>query len=127
MVNVSVLETSRLNLRGFRNEDFERYATMWTEPAVVRFIDGAALSHKAAWSRFLRQAGHWNRLGVGFFAIEERATGAFLGEARHCQLSRPCCTRCVGGAVARVGSSFARLLCCPALTERGRKKAPWIR
>ena len=34
---------------------------------------------------------------------------------------------CVGGTAARVGRSFARLLCCPVLTERGRKKAPWLR
>jgi hypothetical protein len=46
---------------------------------------------------------------------------------RHCQLSRPWYARSVGGAAARVGRSFARLLCCPALTERGRKKAPWVR
>jgi len=46
---------------------------------------------------------------------------------RHCQLSCPWYARCVGGAAARVGRSFARLLCCPALTERGRKKAPWVR
>jgi hypothetical protein len=45
----------------------------------------------------------------------------------HCQLSRPWYARCVGGAAARVGRSFARLSCCPALTERGRKKAPWVR
>jgi class 3 adenylate cyclase len=32
---------------------------------------------------------------------------------RHCQLSRPWYARSVGGAAARVGSSFARLLCCP--------------
>ena len=25
------------------------------------------------------------------------------------------------------GNSFARLLCCPAQAERGRKKAPWVR
>jgi hypothetical protein len=30
----------------------------------------------------------------------------------------------VGGAAAQVGRSFARLLCCAALTGRGRKKAP---
>jgi hypothetical protein len=24
-------------------------------------------------------------------------------------------------------NSFARLLCCPAQAERGRKKAPWVR
>jgi len=49
------------------------------------------------------------------------------GPRRHCQLSCPWYARCVGGAAARVGRSFARLLCCPALTERGRKKAPWVR
>src|SRR5438132_13807914 len=32
---------------------------------------------------------------------------------RHCQLSRPWYARCVGGVAARVGRSFARLLCCP--------------
>jgi hypothetical protein len=47
--------------------------------------------------------------------------------SRHCQLSHPWYARYVGGAAARVGRSFARLLCCPALTERGRKKAPWVR
>jgi hypothetical protein len=46
---------------------------------------------------------------------------------RHCQLRRPWYARCVGGAAARVGRSFARLLCCPALTERGSKKAPSVR
>jgi hypothetical protein len=47
--------------------------------------------------------------------------------AGHCQLSRPWYARCVGGAAARVGRSFARLSCCPTLTERGSKKAPWVR
>jgi hypothetical protein len=46
---------------------------------------------------------------------------------RHCQLSGPWYGRCVGGAAAWVGRSFARLLRCPALTEWGRKKAPWVR
>jgi hypothetical protein len=47
--------------------------------------------------------------------------------AGHCQLSRPWYARCVGGAAARVGRSFARLSWCPALTERGRKKVPLVR
>jgi len=33
----------------------------------------------------------------------------------------------VVSVAARVGRSFARLLCCLALTERGRKKALWVR
>ena len=88
MVNVPLLETGRLSLRGFRNEDFEQYAATWAEPAVVRFITGSALSREAAWHRFLRQVGHWERMGFGYFAIEDRATGAFLGEAGFQDLRR---------------------------------------
>jgi RimJ/RimL family protein N-acetyltransferase len=61
---------------------------MWAEPAVFRFIGGAAQSREVVWSRFLRHAGHWERLGFGFFAIEDRATGAFLGEAGFQDLRR---------------------------------------
>lgn len=88
MVNVPLLETDRLRLRCLRNEDFEQYATMYAEPAVVRFITGSALSREAAWHRFLRQVGHWERMGFGYFAIENRATGAFLGEAGFQDLRR---------------------------------------
>jgi RimJ/RimL family protein N-acetyltransferase len=86
--NIPTLETTRLRLRGHRDEDFEPYAAMWAEPAVVRFISGAGLSREAAWSRFLRKVGHWNRLGFGYFAIEDRATGALLGEAGFQDLRR---------------------------------------
>src|SRR6516225_9982080 len=59
--------------------------------------------------------------GVGLFPVE---FPVILGQRRdalggHCQLSRPWYARCVGDAAARVGRSFARLLCCAALAERG--------
>jgi RimJ/RimL family protein N-acetyltransferase len=57
-----------------------RYCAMWKEAAVVRFIGGAPLTREAAWSRFLRQMGAWYYLGFGFFAIEDKATGVFIGE-----------------------------------------------
>lgn len=75
------LTTPRLLLRPHRMEDFDAYAAMWAEPAVVRFIGGQPLSREAAWVRFLRQAGLWHHLGFGFFVIEDRASGALLGEA----------------------------------------------
>jgi RimJ/RimL family protein N-acetyltransferase len=46
----------------------------------VRFIRGTPFSREASWSRFLRHAGHWQHMGFGFLAIEERATGRFIGE-----------------------------------------------
>jgi RimJ/RimL family protein N-acetyltransferase len=81
VVSVPVLESGRLRLWGLSDNDFERYAAMWTEPAVVRFISGSTLSREEAWSRFLRHVGHWDRLGFGYFAIEDLVTGAFLGQA----------------------------------------------
>lgn len=82
------LTTPRLILRPHRLEDFDAYAAMWAEPAVVRFIGGAPFTREAAWIRFLRQAGLWQHLGFGFFAIEDRATGAFLGECGFHDLKR---------------------------------------
>jgi len=43
---------------------------------------------------------------------------------RHCQLSRPWYARCVGGAAARVGRSFARLFCCPLKPSGAAKRRP---
>ncbi len=87
-VEIPTLETPRLRLRPHRTQDFEAHAAMWAEPEVVRFIGGAPLSREATWTRFLRQAGLWHHLGFGFFAIEERATGAFIGEAGFHDLRR---------------------------------------
>ena len=76
-----ILETPRLRLRLHRADDFESYAAMWAEPQVVRFIGGKPMSREAAWTRFLRQIGLWRLLGFGFFALEDRLSGAFVGEA----------------------------------------------
>lgn len=88
MIEIPTLETARLRLRAHRGEDFDAYAALWAEPSVVRFIGGTPLSREAAWSRFLRQIGHWHVLGFGFFAVEDRATGAFLGNAGFQDLRR---------------------------------------
>src|ERR1700756_819331 len=60
---------------------------------------------------------------VRFANINAKAEGIEGKPAFNCQIRRPRYARCVGGTTARVGSSFACLLCCPALTERGQKGA----
>jgi RimJ/RimL family protein N-acetyltransferase len=82
------LETPRLRLRPHRADDFDGYARMWAEPEVVRFIGGAPMSREAAWTRFLRHIGIWRYFGFGFFALEDRASGAFVGEAGFHDLRR---------------------------------------
>jgi RimJ/RimL family protein N-acetyltransferase len=85
---IPTIETERLILRPHRLDDFEAYAEMWADPDVVRFIGGKPFDREASWSRFLRQAGIWQVLGFGFFAIEEKETGRFAGEAGFHDLRR---------------------------------------
>src|SRR6185369_16733134 len=74
------LETARLRMRPYELADFDAYAAMWQEPAVVRFIGGVPFTREQSWTRFLRQVGMWQLMGFGFFAIEDKATGAIAGE-----------------------------------------------
>src|ERR1700679_683147 len=80
-MDIPVLETDRLILRGHRIDDFPSYAAMWAEPVVTRFIGGAPLGEEDAWAKFLRIAGHWALMGYGFWAIEEKSTAKRIGEA----------------------------------------------
>lgn len=88
MVVIPTIETPRLRLRAHHPADAEAHAAMWADPAVVRFIGGAPFTREASWTRFLRQVGLWHCLGFGFFALEDRATGAFIGEAGFHDLRR---------------------------------------
>jgi len=74
------LQTDRLLLREFRQAEFEAYAAMMADPDVTRYLgDGRPLSRADAWRQMAMFAGHWDLLGFGVWAVEERATGAFIG------------------------------------------------
>ncbi|XXX78962.1 GNAT family N-acetyltransferase [Sorangium sp. So ce134] len=75
-----VLHTERLVLRGHRPDDFDDCFSLWTDPQVVRFIGAPASGREEVWSRLLRYIGHWTVFGYGFFRVDERATGRFVGE-----------------------------------------------
>ncbi|MCG7392969.1 GNAT family N-acetyltransferase [Microvirga sp. ACRRW] len=77
---VPVLETERLTLRGHRLDDFEDSFALWSDPDVTRFIGGRPSTREEAWGRLLRYIGHWSLLGFGYWAVEEKATGRFIGE-----------------------------------------------
>ena len=85
---IPTLDTPRLRLRAHRLDDAAPHAAMWADPEVVRFIGGAPVPRDLAWTRFLRHAGLWRHLGFGYFALEDRGTGAFVGEAGFQDLRR---------------------------------------
>ena len=83
-----VLETERTVLRPHRPEDFDAYTAMGADPLVFRFIGGRARTREESWQRLLRHAGMWSFMGFGSWAIEEKGTGRFLGEAGFHELRR---------------------------------------
>jgi RimJ/RimL family protein N-acetyltransferase len=75
------LETPRLILREWELTDFEPYAAMVADPAVMKFLSltGTPMPRFAAWQGFSAMVGHWQLRGFGFFAVTERETGSFVG------------------------------------------------
>ncbi len=55
-------------------------AAMWADPIVVRYFGGKPVPREDSWSRLLRYAGHWALLDFGYWAVEEKSTGLFIGE-----------------------------------------------
>lgn len=75
-----MLETDRLILRPHRAEDFPDVAALWADPVVVRYISGVPSTPEASWARLLRNMGHWQAMGYGYWAVMDRDSGGFLGE-----------------------------------------------
>ncbi|MFV2053213.1 GNAT family N-acetyltransferase [Aliiroseovarius sp. YM-037] len=75
-----VLETDRLRLRGHRADDFDESAAMWADLEVVRYITGEPSTESASWYRLLRYVGHWPVVGYGYWVVEAKDDGRFVGE-----------------------------------------------
>ena len=80
MISIPTLETARLLLRQFRQSDFEPLAALHADPVVMRFLgDGKPRSRPETWVAMASYLGHWELRGYGLWAVEEKATGEFVG------------------------------------------------
>jgi RimJ/RimL family protein N-acetyltransferase len=79
-MSTPVIETSRLILRAHHKNDFSAMLSMWSNDQVVRFIGGKPSTRQQTWARLLGYAGHWKLMGFGFWAVEEKSSGNFIGE-----------------------------------------------
>lgn len=77
---VPVLETDRLILHGYRLEDFSIYAAMWSDPVFLRHV-GPARTEEECWTRFLYRQGMWSLMRYGIWAVEEKDSGAYIGDS----------------------------------------------
>ena len=77
-LNIPTLETERVRLRGWREEDLDAYAAFIANEATVRFLGGIG-DRKNAWRRMAMLVGHWVLRGYGPWVIEEKASGHWIG------------------------------------------------
>ena len=71
-------ETKRLKLRGWQQADFEAYAGYYGDVRTAKFV-GGLMPRAKAWRHFAAVVGHWTLKGFGFWAVDEKATGDFVG------------------------------------------------
>jgi RimJ/RimL family protein N-acetyltransferase len=85
---IPILTTQRLRLRGHCLDDFAASAAMWADPIVTRYITGRPCTEEESWARFLRQMGHWTCMPFGYWVVEERSSGDFVGEVGFADFKR---------------------------------------
>jgi RimJ/RimL family protein N-acetyltransferase len=73
-----VLETERLRLRPWSNDDLDAFAAFMADGTHTRFI-GGPMSRDETWRRIAMFIGHWHLRGFGNWVIEEKASGALAG------------------------------------------------
>ena len=76
------LETNRLVLRPFRDDDLDGYFAVLDSPEVRRSLHlPDNLDRSDAWQQMAWFLGQWVLRGTGHWALEDRTTGVFLGRA----------------------------------------------
>jgi len=75
---VTELGTARLLLRSWREEDLDPYARICADHEVMRYLSGTMTRDQSAqqMERWMRQ---WEERGFELWAVEEKASGAFIG------------------------------------------------
>jgi RimJ/RimL family protein N-acetyltransferase len=77
-MHVPALETDRLHLRAWREGDLPAVAAFYADEAAAKYVGGRK-DPDEAWRFLALMIGHWELKGHGYYAVEERETGAFVG------------------------------------------------
>ena len=73
-------ETRRLLLRRWRSEDLDPFVRICADAEVMRYIgSGAPLTREQSEAQISRFVRHWEEHGFGLWAVEHKASGAFIG------------------------------------------------
>ncbi len=75
------IETDRLLLRPMEARDADAHIDMLGDPALAAYLtpNKKPESRMDRWRQFASYLGHWQIRGFGFFSVEEKATGEWVG------------------------------------------------
>lgn len=80
MTPIPMIQTARLNLRGFALDDFMPLYEMVSDRETVRYFPRTEPWPLEVVQRWMaRQAQHWDEFGFGWWAVEQASAGAFMG------------------------------------------------
>ena len=74
-----VLSSERIILRGWQNSDFHPYTTLVSDPVMMRFVGGGAVSYKKARKEFDGMREQWIDRKIGIFVIADKTSNELLG------------------------------------------------
>lgn len=77
LYEIPTLETERLILRGFKPSDVEAEIAFYASDR-SQFV-GGPLNAEQTWRGVAAIIGHWALRGYGFWALEDKATGTYVG------------------------------------------------
>jgi len=79
-LDIPVVETERLTLRGFREADVDGLFTLAQDPLIAEYLTyNNAPLREACWRQVALWMGHWVLRGFGLWAVEERSSGTLIG------------------------------------------------
>jgi len=73
------LETARLNLRMFRENDWQSLCEMFSDKECVKYTVKEPLPDWLTWRWLASYIGHWQLRGYGPYAVVEKESGQMIG------------------------------------------------
>jgi len=89
MINTApIIDTARLRLRPFEPRDLEAHAATLADPEIVRHLGGTPFGREDSWRRMLCGPGLWAMLGYGYWSVERREDGVWVGQVGFADFKR---------------------------------------
>ncbi|MEO0881449.1 MAG: GNAT family N-acetyltransferase [Pseudomonadota bacterium] len=86
---IPTLTTDRLQLRPHTMDDLDVLIKLWADETFVRFIGRRPRTEPEVWKTVQSMIGSWALLGYGYWVIETRPAGEFVGEIGFLEGLRP--------------------------------------